>query len=121
MKRYRNFVYLWAVWSTMSPPTAGAQQPAAPDWNEKSAHAVDTKVYACVDPSDAQARRRLQDEPCKLPMFHLPVPGVSGFNEPSRWPTYPPRSPATEGAHTMFWRFPVQPLGPHEVPRHTWR
>jgi hypothetical protein len=29
--------------------------------------------------------------------------------------------PALERGHAMFWRFPVQGHGPHEVPRHTWR
>jgi hypothetical protein len=118
MKAYRIFVCVCAALSAASPSMASAQQPAAPDRNEKNAQAVDTKVYSCVDPFDALARRRLQDEPCKLPSYQLPVPGVAGFSEPPRWPTYPPRSPAAEEAHAMFWRFPVQPMGPYEAPRH---
>jgi hypothetical protein len=114
---YRSFFGLCAVLSA----TAGAQQPATPDWNDKSALAVGTKTYSCVDPADAMARRWLQDEPCKLPRYHLPAAGTPDFDERPSWPTYPPKSPATEGAHAMFWRFPVQPMGPHEVPRHTWR
>jgi hypothetical protein len=121
MKAYGVFVCLCAVLCAASPSTASAQQPAAPDWNEKVTPAVDTKTYSCVDPTDALARRWTQDKPCKLPMYHLPVTGVPSFSEPPRWPTYPPRSPATQGVHTLFWRFPVQPMGPYEVPRHSWR
>ena len=115
MKAYRIFVCLCAALPAALPVTAGAQQPAAAD---KNAQAGDAKVYWCVDPFDALARRWLQDEPCKLPSYQLPTTGVPGFSEPPRWPTYPPKSPATEGAHTMFWRFPVQPMGPYEAPRH---
>ena len=121
MKASRSFLGLCAVLSTTSPSMAGAQQLATPDWNDKSALAVGTKTYSCVDPADVLARRWLQDEPCRLPSYQLPAPGTPGFDEHQPWPTYPPRAPATEGAHTMFWRFPVQPIGPHEVPRHTWR
>ena len=117
MKAYGLFVCLFAALSAATPSTAGAQQPAASDWHEKNAHAAETRGYSCVDPSDALARRWLQDEPCKLPAYHLPAPGAWSLNESTRWPTYPPRSPAMEG-HTMFWRFPVQPMGPYEVPRH---
>ena len=121
MKAYRFFVCLCVAMCAASPSTASAQQPAAPDWNEKYAHPVDTMAYSCVDPSDPLARRWLQAEPCKLPMYHLPVTGGRSFNESLRWPTYPPRSPETEGLHAMFWRFPVQPMGPHEAPRHSRR
>ena len=115
MKARRIFACLCAAWSAASPSIACAQQSAASQWNEK------TKAYSCVDPSDALARRWMQDEPCKLPRYHLPAPGAASFDEPPRWPAYPPKSPATEGAHGMFWRFPVQPMGPYEVPRHSWR
>lgn len=120
IKAYRIFVCLSAVLSATLPSTGSAQTPESPHRSKKSAPALGSNTdYSCVDPSDVLARRWLQDEPCKLPMYHLPAPGVAGSSEPPRWPTYPPRS--TEGAHTMFWRFPVQPMGPHEVPRHTWR
>ncbi len=116
IKAYRVLGYLCVAWCAASPSTAGAQQPAASNWYDKDARAGDTKAYSCVDPSDALARRCFQDEPCKLPMYHLP-----SFNEPPRWPTYPPRSSATQEGHPMFWRFPVQPIGPYEVPRHSRR
>ena len=121
MRAYRVLPGLCVALCAASLSTASAQQLAAPDRNEKSTHAGDMKVYSCVDPSDALARRWFQDEPCKLPMYHLPVAGVLSSNAPPHWPTYPSRSPATEGVHTMFWRFPVQPVGPYEVPRHGWR
>ena len=101
-----------------SPSMAGAQPPAVSDRNDPGAQA---KAYACVDPSDALARRWLQDEPCKLPMYQLPVTAVARVNEAQRWPTYLPRSPEAQEGHTMFWRFPVQPMGPYEVPRHSRR
>jgi hypothetical protein len=119
MKSYLVFVCLWVALCATSPSTANAQQ--APDWTEKYAHPVDKMAYSCVDPADPLARRRLQHEPCKLPMYHLPVTEGPSFDESPRWPIYPPRSPETEGLHAMFWRFPVQPLGPFEAPRHSRR
>ena len=82
---------------------------------------INTRIYACVDPTDASARRKLQDEPCKLPMYQLPVTPDRTLNPSRPWPTYPPRSPEADGAHPMFWRFPVQTGGPYEVPRHSRR
>jgi hypothetical protein len=117
MKPHRILLCLCTASWAASPSTASSQQSADPDWIEKNTQAVGARGYSCVDPSDALARRWWQNEPCKLPRYHLPVSGVPGFNEPPRWPTYPPRSPAMEG-HTMFWRFPVQPMGPYEAPRH---
>jgi hypothetical protein len=79
-----------------------------------------SRLLPCVDPADVLARRWLQDEPAGCPATNCLRQGLR-FDELQPLPTYPPRAPATEGAHTMFWRFPVQPIGPHEVPRHTWR
>jgi len=120
LMQYR-FVCLCVALYAASPSTASAQQPVAPDWNENYANSVGNKAYSCADPSDAVTRRWFQDEPCKLPMYHLPLPGAPNFGEPPRWPTYPPRSPTMDKGHAMFWRFPVQGNGPHEVPRHSWR
>ena len=114
-------IWLCAAVCAGSPSSASAQQPVAPDGKEKYAYPVDVRAYACVDPSDPTTRRWFQAEPCKLPMFHLPLPGAPYFEEQPRWPAYPPRSRAMQGDHAMFWRFPVQGMGPHEVPRHSWR
>jgi hypothetical protein len=64
----------------------------------------------CVDLTDAAVRRIVEIEPCKRPLVAPPV-GTS-----PRWPTYP--SKESSAAHPMFWRFPVQPVGPLDVPRH---
>jgi hypothetical protein len=112
MNAHRIFACLCVV-SCQAPFTAGAQQPAAPPWNDRYAP---VKPYSCVDPADVLVRRRSQDEPCRLPMIDLPVAGSDGS---PRWPAYPPREPGTEDP--MFWRFPVQPMGPHEAPRHSRR
>jgi hypothetical protein len=82
-----------------------------------SAHAG----HACVDPADATARRWLQDGPCTLPMYEAPRAGSRTFGEPAPKSAVPPSPPATMAGHAMFWRFPVQGLGPHEAPRHSWR
>jgi hypothetical protein len=115
------FVCLCVVWCAASPSAARAQESAALNGNEKRAAAIDpTMTYSCVDPTDPTARRRFQKEPCKLPMYQAITPDPTA--SPSRrWPSYPPRSLEAHGAHPMFWRFPVQPGGPHEVPRHSWR
>jgi len=102
-------------------PTARAQPSAAPDAEESRAHSIGGHAHACVDLSDALARRRLQDEACKLPLVELPRAAVPRFDERPRWPAPPPASAATDAAHAMFWRFPVQAHGPQEVPRHSWR
>ena len=77
--------------------------------------------FSCVDPSDALAHRWVQDQPCKLPMYQLPDPGVSGTTASPRWQAQLPAALATDAGHAMFWRFPVQPLGPQGAPRHSWR
>jgi hypothetical protein len=112
---------LCIAWCALLPSQAGAQQPAAPDRRQTHAHAADTKAYSCVETADALARRWLQDEPCTLPMYHLPTTVAAGFDESPRWPSYPPRTPGAQEGHAMFWRFPVQPMGPNEVPRHSRR
>ena len=81
-------------------------------------NAQGARAYACADPSDASARRVFQDEPCRWPMVHLPV---TGDDESRRWPAYPRRPASAQEGHAMFWRFPVQPTGPLEVPRHSRR
>jgi len=93
-----------------SPPTAGAQTPA-----------VGANAYSCVDPSDALARRWLQDEPCTWPMYHLPAAVVPGFNEPMPLPKYLQPAAGPQAGHAMFWRFPVQPMSPYDAPRHSFR
>lgn len=118
---YPVFVCLCVALGAVSPSRASAQPLVAPDLKEEYAYSVGIKRYACVDPSDAMAHRWFQDEPCRLPMYHLPRTGVPSVDEPPRRQTYPRRSPGTDGGHAMFWRFPVQPLGPYEVPRHSWR
>jgi hypothetical protein len=101
-------------------PTAA--QPAGPaDHGEEALRPVDWQPYACVDPADPSARRWHQREPCRLPMFHLPVDEALGFADPlSRSASLPPL-PERERGHAMFWRLPVQPRGPHEAPRNSWR
>jgi hypothetical protein len=64
----------------------------------------------CVDLIDATARRVVEIDPCARPIAPLPVGPMP------RRPAYPPRS--SDDAHPMFWRFPVQPLGPFDAPRH---
>ena len=104
-----------------SPSTAGAQTPAPPDQLEKLAPAVGAKAYSCVDPSDALARRSFQDEPCRWPMYHLPAAAVPSSNEPLPLPKYPQPPAGVQAGHAMFWRFPVQPMGPYEAHRHSFR
>jgi hypothetical protein len=124
MATCRIFFCLCAAGSAALPSIATAQLPVAA--NESRARPADTQApdtlaRSCVDPSDALARRWMQNEPCQWPRYEWPLSGGQSFTEPQRWPTYPPRSPETAGAHTMFWRFPVQPMGPYEVPRHSRR
>ena len=117
----RPFICLCLALCAASPSVASAQQAVAADWQEKYPYSIGIQAYSCVDPSAAMARRRFQDEPCKLPMIHLPLPGLAKVGEPPLWQTYAPGSPETEAGHVMFWRFPVQGRVPHEVPRHSWR
>ncbi len=100
-----------------APCAAGAHAPASLNASGKSVDS--TQAYACVDPADATARRRFQDEPCRLPLYQWPVTWQPAVDPTTRWPSYRSRTDA-DAAHPMFWRFPVQPAGPHGVPRH-WR
>ena len=111
----RPLVCLVMASCAASSSATGAHAPTSLD--AKSDPPADhSKAYACVDPTDAMAHRVFQDEPCRLPLYHMPV-----TRDPAtRWPSYRSRSDA-DGAHPMFWRFPVQPIGPHGVPRHSWR
>ena len=119
--RYRLFTCLCVALCAASPSIASAQQPVAPDWKEKYAHPIGVQAYSCVDPSAAFARRWFQDEPCKLPMIHLPLPGPAQAGERPSRQAYASGSPGMEGGHVMFWRFPVQGDPAHGAPRHTWR
>jgi len=77
--------------------------------------------YACVDPSDALAHRWTQDQPCRLPMIAPPLPGAGAAATSPRWQSPLPAAATADPGHAMFWRFPVQPLGPQGAPRHSWR
>jgi len=102
-----------------SPSMAGAQTPAPADQFERHAAVVGAKAYSCVDPSDVLARRWFQDEPCRWPLYHLPAAVVPGSNESLPLPKYPQPPAGVQAGHAMFWRFPVQPMGPYEAPRHS--
>ena len=117
MKVELALLVLVAAWCAS--PIAGAQTPPAEEF-EKLAPAVGAKAYPCVDPSSPLARR-LQDEPCRWPMYHLPAAGVPSSNEPLTLPRYPQPPAGLQAGHAMFWRFPVQPMGPYEAPSHSFR
>jgi len=51
------------------------------------APAVRAEAYSCVDPYGPLARR-LQDEPCRWPMYQLPSAAGPGSNEPLTFPKY---------------------------------
>ena len=116
MSAYRAVLCGLGIALCVLPSAVSAQAPSTAQGI--NAPAQGAKAYACVDPSDASARRVFQDEPCRWPMVHLPV---TNADESRRWPAYPPRSATAQDGHTMFWRFPVQPMGPLEVPRHSRR
>ena len=103
MKAARGVTVAWCA----SLIAAGVH--ADPDSIEKKAPAA----YSCVDPSDALARRWYQDEPCVWPMYQLP--------EHRPLPRFPQPEEGAQAGHAIFWRFPVQPMGPHEAPRHSRR
>jgi len=54
-------------------------------------------------------------------MYHLPAAVVPGFNEPMPLPKYLQPAAGPQAGHAMFWRFPVQPMGPYDAPRHSFR
>jgi len=102
------------------PSTIGAQSLPATAGNEQSSNVLGGRAYSCVDPSDALTRLKIQAEPCRWPMYDLyAAAGAASSGEPLRLPKYPPKSTGSEGDHRMFWRFPVQPRGPFDAPRHT--
>ena len=80
-----------------------------------------TASHACVDPSDALARRQFQDEPCRWPMYELPAASATASGTTQSLPSYPQPDPDAQAGHAMFWRLPVQPRGPQDAPRHSWR
>jgi hypothetical protein len=96
------------------PLAAAFGQPAA---TETSSNVLGAKSYSCVDPSDALALPKIQGEPCKWPMYHLPAPPAPGSAEAARLPSFTSKS--TGPGDPMFWRFPVQPGGPFDAPRHS--
>ena len=105
----------------VAPTMARAQSSGFPHGDATVAQAVvEQKTYQCVDPADVLSRRWSHDEPCRLPLVHLPAGVALGSQAASRWQTALPRLPQRDPRHAMFWRFPVQPLGPHDAPRH-WR
>jgi hypothetical protein len=71
------------------------------------------KPHACFDPAEAAALPQAQDAPCRWPLVELP-PAAEAPALP-KWPQ-PPADP--QAGHAMFWRFPVQPMGPVDAPRH---
>ena len=115
MKLELALLLLVAVWCAS--PIAGAQTPPV-DGFQMLAPAVRAEAYSCVDPYGPLARR-LQDEPCRWPMYQLPSAACPGSNEPLTFPKYaqPPAGP--QAGHAMFWRLPVQPRGPFDAPRHS--
>ena len=72
--------------------------------------------YSCVDPADATARRRIQDEPCRLPMYQWPLPESPKIVEPPRGAKVQPGAQATEPAPEFFWRLPRHGYPPHSAP-----
>ena len=120
MNAYSGLVCLSMAWCAW-PSTADAQSLPVPAGNEQYPTVLGARAYSCVDPSDALARRKVQDEPCRWPLYHLPATATPGSGEPPRLPNYSPKSSGAEPGHAMFWRFPVQPRGPYDAPRHTWR
>jgi hypothetical protein len=114
---YRVLLCLCVALCAAFPSRTPAQPAAAPDGKAPYPYVAGVKAYACVDPSDATARRRLQDEPCTLPMYQLPRSEVATVDGPPRQ-RLARSSSGTDAGHAMFWRFPLQPLGPHQVPRH---
>jgi len=101
--------------------TVGAQSAGSAPDRETALQQVDGRPYACVDPADVTARRWLQREPCRLPMFHLPVAEALAPSDSSPRSSSLPALPERERGHAMFWRLPVQPRGPYEAPRNSWR
>jgi hypothetical protein len=113
----RVLLCLVVTWCA-SPLAAGAQTAGA---QTPGAGADSAKAWSCVDPSDVSARRWFQDEPCKWPMYHLPEPSAEAASEPRSLPTFPQPPAGAQAGHAMFWRFPVQPRGPYDAPRHGFR
>jgi len=116
-----HLVGLCAALGTVSPSLAQAQESVSPQRWQTGPRAAGVEAQICVDPADALARGRLQDAPCRLPRVRLPQAQASNAGELPRWPAAATESPAKGHGHAMFWRFPVQGRGPHEVPRHSWR
>jgi hypothetical protein len=118
---YLHLVGLCAALGTVSPSLAQSQESVSPERMRTGPHAAGVEAQSCVDPADAAARGRFQDEPCRLPKVRLPHTQASNAGALPRWPSAATESPAKGHGHAMFWRFPVQGRGPHEVPRHSWR
>lgn len=71
--------------------------------------------FVCVDPGDALSRRRLQDEPCRLPTYEASQL-KSSLGEQTRLPTFQRRGPAEDLGHEFFWRLPSPGYRPHGAP-----
>jgi hypothetical protein len=99
---------------------AGAQQPGPEPHSHDALRPAERQPYACVDPADPTARPRLLREPCRLPMYRLPVAEAPGSSDSPPRSTALPVLPEREG-HAMFWRLPVQPRGRYDAPRNSWR
>jgi len=119
MDSHRVFICL-GLSAVAWPSTIGAQSLPAPAGTAQSPNVLAARTYSCVDASDALARM-VQAEPCRWPKYELPSWAGSGSGEPPRLPKIAPKSTGPEAHHAMFWRFPVQPRGPYDAPRHTWR
>ena len=104
--------------ASLSPARAG--EPAPPGLHDKPAVWAARSGYACVDPSDALARPRLQDEPCQLPSYQMPFTDEPGIESPPPRQTFETGPAGANAGHAMFWRFPVQGRGQQGAPRHDW-
>jgi hypothetical protein len=102
-------------------PTLGAGQAPGTAPTVLAAWPAGAALHACADLHDPLARRRLQPQPCALPLVALPLPQAAETGERPPWPAYPSAPPSAMEGHAMFWRFPVQGHSPLEVPRHSWR
>jgi hypothetical protein len=77
------------------------------------AEPVVTAKHACVDPAESAARPRMHDAPCLWPLVELPAADAA-----PPLPKFAPPPADPQAGHAMFWRFPVQPMGPFDAPRH---
>ena len=98
------------------PGQAATHTLPAPAASERDSNVRRARAWSCVDPSDALALRKVQDEPCKWPLYQLPATTGPDSAESPRLPSFTSKS--TGAGDPLFWRFPVQPMGPFDAPRH---